>query len=127
MNILRQSLAFVLTLAIAFPAFGDANGIGQALETQGATVRNIVLQQGATLFSDDTVSVGDSGSARIALAGGSQVELLNRRRWRTRLELATALFEYLEIFHNLRRRHSALGMRTPIEFERLHHETTVVA
>ncbi|MFK4107074.1 hypothetical protein ACI2L1_45050 [Streptomyces sp. NPDC019531] len=29
-----------------------------------------------------------------------QVELLNRRRWRTRLELLTALFEYLEIFHN---------------------------
>jgi putative transposase len=44
-----------------------------------------------------------------------QVELLNRRRWRTRLKLATALFEYLEIFHNRRRRHSAFGMRTPIE------------
>ena len=56
-----------------------------------------------------------------------QVELLNRRRWRTRLELATALFEYLEIFHNRRRRHSALGMRTPIEYEALHHEPSVVA
>lgn len=29
-----------------------------------------------------------------------QVELLNRRRWRTRLELSNAIFEYLEIFHN---------------------------
>jgi Integrase core domain len=38
------------------------------------------------------------------------VELLNRRRWRTRLELSTALFEYLEILHNRQRRHSALGM-----------------
>jgi putative transposase len=56
-----------------------------------------------------------------------QVELLNRRRWRTRLELATALFEYLEIFHNRRRRHSTLGMRTPIEYETLHHESSVVA
>jgi putative transposase len=59
--------------------------------------------------------------------GRVQVELLNRRRWRTRLELATALFEYLEIFHNRRRRHSALGMRTPIEYERLHHQSSVVA
>jgi len=42
-----------------------------------------------------------------------QVELLNRRRWRTRVELANAIFEYLEIFHNRRRRHSALGMLTP--------------
>ena len=37
--------------------------------------------------------------------------------WRTRLELANAMFDYLEIFHNHGRRHSALGWLTPIEFE----------
>ncbi|WP_157090888.1 IS3 family transposase [Nocardiopsis listeri] len=46
-----------------------------------------------------------------------QVELLDRRRWRTRLELANAIFEYLEIFHNRQCRHSAIGWLTPIEFE----------
>jgi transposase InsO family protein len=46
-----------------------------------------------------------------------QVELLDRKRWRTRLELTTAIFEYLEIFHNRQRRHSALGMLTPVEYE----------
>ena len=46
-----------------------------------------------------------------------QVELLDRRRWRTRVELANAIFEYLEIFHNRQRRHSSLGMLTPLEFE----------
>jgi transposase InsO family protein len=46
-----------------------------------------------------------------------QVELLDRQTWRTRLQLANALFEYLEIFHNRTRRHSALGMLTPVEFE----------
>jgi putative transposase len=46
-----------------------------------------------------------------------QVELLDRRRWKTRVELANAIFEYLEIFHNRQRRHSSLGMLTPIEFE----------
>lgn len=49
--------------------------------------------------------------------GRVQTELLNRHRWRTRLELANALFEYLEIFHSRRRRHPALGMLTPIEYE----------
>lgn len=49
--------------------------------------------------------------------GRVQVELLNRQRWKTRIELANALFEYLEIFHNRRRRHSSLGMLTPIEYE----------
>ena len=48
-----------------------------------------------------------------------QVELLNRRRWKTRIELANAIFEYLEIFHNRQRRHSALGYHTPIEYETL--------
>ena len=54
-----------------------------------------------------------------------QVELLNRQRWRTRIELANAIFEYLEIFHNRQRRHSALGMRSPIEYETLHRPLTV--
>jgi putative transposase len=49
--------------------------------------------------------------------GRVQTELFNRQRWRTRLELANALFEYLEIFCNRRRRHSSLGMLTPIEYE----------
>jgi transposase InsO family protein len=46
-----------------------------------------------------------------------QVELLNRRRWNTRIELANAMFEYLEIWHNRRRRHSALSWLSPLEFE----------
>ena len=46
-----------------------------------------------------------------------QVELLDRQRWSTRIELGNAIFEYLEIFHNRKRRHSALGILTPVEFE----------
>lgn len=32
--------------------------------------------------------------------GRMQTELLNRKRWKTRIELANAIFEYLETFHN---------------------------
>jgi len=56
-----------------------------------------------------------------------QVELLDRQRWRTRVELANAIFEYLEIFHNRKRRHSALGMRTPVEYEMMNPYPTQVA
>lgn len=49
-----------------------------------------------------------------------QVELLDRRRWRTRMELSNALFDYLEIWHNRQRRHSRLGMLTPLAFENQH-------
>jgi transposase InsO family protein len=53
-----------------------------------------------------------------------QVELLDRQRWSTRVELANAIFEDLEIFHNRQRRHSSLGMVTPVEFEALRKPTT---
>ena len=46
------------------------------------------------------------------------------QEWKTRVELANAIFDYIEIFHNRHRRHSALGYRTPIEYELLaqrHH------
>ena len=56
-----------------------------------------------------------------------QSELLNRRKWKTRVELANAIFDYIEIFHNRRRRHSALGYRTPIEFELLSETDTITA
>ena len=48
--------------------------------------------------------------------GRMQTEL-NRRRWKTRIDLVNAIFEYLKIFHNRQRRHSALGYLTPIEYE----------
>ena len=55
-----------------------------------------------------------------------QVGLLDRRRWRTRIELANAIFEYLEIFHNRQRRHTALQMHTPIEYEKIHYDNTTI-
>jgi transposase InsO family protein len=56
-----------------------------------------------------------------------QVELLNRRRWKTRVELATAIHDYIEIWHNTRRRHSALQMLTPTEFENQHQQQQTAA
>lgn len=56
-----------------------------------------------------------------------QIELLNRKKWKTRVELANAIFEYIEIFHNRQRRHSALGYRTPTEYERLNENNILAA
>jgi putative transposase len=56
-----------------------------------------------------------------------QIELLNRKRWKTRVELANAIFEFIEIFYNRQRRHSALGYRTPIEYELLSKNDTIPA
>jgi transposase len=53
-----------------------------------------------------------------AVLGGTQVELLDGKKWTTRVELANAIFDHLEVWHNRRRRHSRLGMLTPIQLER---------
>ena len=66
-------------------------------------------------------SVGDRFDNAVieSFWGRMQTELLNRKRWNTRVELASAMFEYVEVFHNRERRHSSIGMLTPIEYENL--------
>ncbi len=46
-------------------------------------------------------------------------ELVNRRTWPSRLELQSAAFEYIEALYNRRRRHSTLGMLSPVAYEEL--------
>jgi transposase InsO family protein len=46
-----------------------------------------------------------------------KTELVAGADWRTRDEARAALFEYLEVWYNRRRRHSTLGYRSPAEFE----------
>jgi len=56
-----------------------------------------------------------------------QIELLNRKKWRTRVDLANAIFEYIEIFYNRTRRHSQLAYATPIEHELRFNTTSISA
>jgi transposase InsO family protein len=56
-----------------------------------------------------------------------QIELLNRKGCKTRIELAKVIFEYIEIFHSQQRRHSDLAYRTPIEFELVYENPSTPA
>lgn len=47
-------------------------------------------------------------------------ELIDRRRWPTRQAARRAIFEWLEVFYNRQRRHSALGYLSPAAFEAQH-------
>jgi putative transposase len=46
-----------------------------------------------------------------------QLEVLDTKTWETRDELANAIFEWIECWYNTKRRHSSLGMRSPVDFE----------
>ena len=52
--------------------------------------------------------------------GTMQIELLNRQRWRTVIELSIAMANFIDPFYNSERRHSSLNYLTPNEFEALH-------
>jgi transposase InsO family protein len=112
------------------------NALGMAIDTRGTVAGGIIHGDHGTQFTSWTFTecarragllpslgnvddpydnaVAESFWARL------QTELLNRRRWNTRVELANVIFEYVEGFHNRRRRHSALGRQTPIETRTTH-------
>jgi putative transposase len=46
-----------------------------------------------------------------------KTELLYRNAWPTRQAARMAVFEYIECFYNSRRRHSAVGYLSPVEYE----------
>lgn len=77
-------------------------------------------------------SMGRTGSALDNAMAESfvstlKVELASRLKFPTRQAAKTALFDYLETFYNTRRLHSALGYRSPADFEEDRIEEASVA
>ncbi len=53
-----------------------------------------------------------------SLIGTLKTEFVDHTEWHTRQQAHAELFEYLEVFYNRKRRHSALGFLSPAEYER---------
>jgi putative transposase len=49
-------------------------------------------------------------------------EVLKRRRFKSQAEARMAIFEWIEGWYNPHRRHSGLGYRSPVNYERAHHQ-----
>ena len=64
-------------------------------------------------------SVGDAYDNAMAESffATLECELLDRRRFRSRHEAALEVFDYIEGFYNPRRRHTALGNLSPVNYE----------
>jgi putative transposase len=77
-------------------------------------------------------SVGDAYDNAIceSFFATLECELLERHRFKTQAEARSAVFEFVEGFYNLRRRHSSIGYLSPIDYERRHrsdaHKSAVV-
>jgi len=119
------------------------NALGMALSRRAPREGGIIhsdqgVQFGSWVFSQKVTEAGLAPSVGAvgapfdnamveAFWARMQVELLNRRRWKTRVELASAIHDYIEIWHNTRRRHSALNMLTPSEYENHHQQREIAA
>ena len=67
-------------------------------------------------------SVGDcyDNAMMESFWGTLQLEVLDRKTWNSREELANAIFEWIECWYKPNRRHSSIGMLSPVDFEQLH-------
>lgn len=65
-------------------------------------------------------SVGDAYDNALAESffATLECELLDRRKFRTHDEARLAIFQFIEGWYNQHRRHSALGQRSPVQYER---------
>jgi len=88
MNVLRQSLSFLLIGLLALPVWGASDVIGSAVSSRLVTLRDTPLTPGSTIFSGDSISAAAKGGARIALLGGDRVELLDNSSMRLTRERA---------------------------------------
>jgi putative transposase len=70
-------------------------------------------------------SVGDAYDNAMAESFFATLEreLLNRRRFKTQAEAKMAVFEWIEGWYNPHRRHSSLGYRSPVNYERAHQRS----
>jgi hypothetical protein len=72
--------------------------------------------------------MGSSGGRNTGLFWSRiQLELLDRRRRKIRVELASAILDYIEIVYNRQRRHRAHWMRTSVELATAQHEPVAAA
>lgn len=77
------------------------------------------LREAGLMGSMGKVACAYDNSLMESFFGSMQVELLDRRRWATRDELAMAIFEWIEAWYNPRRRHSGIGYLSPVDYETL--------
>lgn len=75
------------------------------------------LKEAGLLPSMGSVADAYDNSMAESFVSTIKRELIHRHSWPNRQTARTAIFEYIEGFYNTRRRHSALGHLSPLEYE----------
>jgi putative transposase len=78
--------------------------------------QRLLAELGVTCSMSRSGNVWDN-SAMESFFSSLKTERVNRQRYRTRAEARADVFDYIERFYNLRRRHSTLQYLSPVAFE----------
>jgi putative transposase len=78
--------------------------------------QRLLADLGVTCSMSRSGNVWDN-SAMESFFSSLKTERVNRQRYRTRAEARADVFDYIERFYNLRRRHSTLQYLSPVAFE----------
>ena len=110
--------ALQLALDMRRPAPGVMFHSDQGCQYTSHLFRAFLSQNGMTQSMSRKGNCWDNAVAESFFATLKK-ELIHRQSWTSRRELGSAVFEYIEAFYNRDRRHSTLGMHSPVEFEQL--------
>ena len=98
------------------PAAGLLHHSDQGCQYTCARYREVLAQLGVTVSMSRRGNCWDNAVAESFFATLKN-ELIFRQRWSNYAQLRAAVFEYVEVFYNRRRLHSAVQYRPPIEVE----------
>ena len=88
----------------------------RGIQYTSARYRQILQQQGLEASMSRRANCYDNAHME-SFWGTLKAELVAGRTFTTRQEARLAIFEYVEVFYNRVRLHSALGYKSPVDFE----------
>ena len=119
-NRMKRDLAIrALRMAIAFraPPKGCIHHTDRGSQYCSHDYQKLLRQHGFKVSMSGKGNCYDNAAVE-AFFKTIKAKLIWRRSWETRRQAEMAIFEYINGFYNPRRRHSALGRKSPVAFER---------
>ena len=101
------------------PAPGVLHHSDRGCQYTSADYREELAKLGIEVSMSRTGNCWDNAVAESFFAT-LKTELIHRQQWPTRMQLRAAVFEYIEVFYNRRRLHSAIGYKSPAQVEAEH-------
>jgi len=98
------------------PASGVLHHSDRGCQYASAAYRQVLADHGCIASMSRRGNCYDNATME-AFWSTLKQELIYRHRWTSRSEAITAIFDYIEGFYNRTRLHSALGFKSPLDYE----------